>query len=143
MVKKIIGLPPGTTTPQSLVISTPRLWLSGRWAVVRPAIFHGLSAGFDDVLRGIEVGLANFQVDNIFALTLQGASLIQNFKGGLGAEPRHALGQSKFVLRSFFHRRKSCHYIPPGLSAYDCAQPGRVFARNSMPRWSCVDYLAA
>jgi len=90
---------------------------SRRRAIVRPSSFEGFDAGLNDVLGRIKVGLANFQVDDIFALTLQGARLVQHFEGSLGAQSRHALGQAEFVLRSFFHGRKSCHYIPPWLSA--------------------------
>ena len=80
-----------------------QLGQAGRGAVVGPALAQGADSSFNHVGRSVEIGLANFQVDNLLTQTLQCPRLVQDFKGSLSPEPRHALSQSKFVLRSFFH----------------------------------------
>src|SRR5271156_338811 len=89
---------------------------------MRPSSFQGFNPGLDNVLGRIKVGLANFEVDDIFALTFQGARLIQDFKGSFRTEPRHAFGKAKFVLGRFFHRCKGCHYIPSASRFVGAAQ---------------------
>src|SRR5579862_5327394 len=63
---------------------------TSRRTIMRPALAHGVGARLDDVGGRVEIGLADFQVDDAFALPLKGAGLIQNFKGGFGTETRHA-----------------------------------------------------
>ena len=85
-----------------------------RWAVVRPALVQGVAAGFDDVGGRVEIGLADFQVNNALALRFQGTRPDQHFEGGLGAQPRHPLGQTQCGSDTscFFHSGSS-HYIAP------------------------------
>src|ERR1700681_219634 len=71
-----------------------------------PTLAQGIDSGLDYVGRRVEVRFANFQMNYFLALTLQGTRLVENFKGGLGAETRHALSQSKLVLCGFSHRGK-------------------------------------
>ena len=70
----------------------PQVGQAGGGAVVRPAFAQGVDAGIDHVCGRVEVGLTDFEMDDALALTLQGARFIQNFKGSLGAEARHAAG---------------------------------------------------
>jgi hypothetical protein len=51
-------------------------------------------------------------VNDVFALALEGASFVQNFEGGFGTEPRHAAGETEFILRRIFHGGKPMHYTP-------------------------------
>ena len=64
----------------------------GRGPVVGPALVQGLGGGLDHVGGGVEVGLADLQVDDVFALGFQGPRLDQHFEGGFGAQARHAPG---------------------------------------------------
>jgi hypothetical protein len=78
---------------------------------MRPAFVEGINRSLDYVSRGIEVGLANLQVHDVFALAFQRSSLIQDFEGGFGPEARHARGQAKLVLGGGgFHAGKGRHY---------------------------------
>ena len=70
---------------------------------MRPALAEGINAGLDDVGWRIEIRLADFKVNDALALALERARLVQNFKGGLGAEPRHATGEMQFVLGGLRH----------------------------------------
>ncbi len=51
----------------------------------------------DNVGRRIEIGFANFEMDDVASLCLQRSRLHQYFERRLGAETRHALGEAKFV----------------------------------------------
>jgi len=64
---------------------------------------EGVDTGFDNVGGSVEIGLADFQVDDALALTLQGAGFVEDFESGFGAEPGHAAGKQQFVLRGLGH----------------------------------------
>jgi hypothetical protein len=51
----------------------------------------------NDVARGIEIRLANFEMNNVSAFCLQRSRLHQDFKRSLSPETRHTLGEAKFV----------------------------------------------
>ncbi len=70
---------------------------------MRPALVQRVHGGFHDIGRGVEIGLADFQVDDALALAFQGPRLGQNFKSSFGAQPRHAAGQLQFVLCGLCH----------------------------------------
>src|ERR1700733_14514781 len=86
---------------------------------MRPAFMQGVDAGFDHVRRSIEVRFANLQVDDAFALTLQGPSLVQDLECSFGTQARHAAGELQFVLRGLFHSRKTPHATNGTLYARD------------------------
>src|SRR5215467_2412898 len=69
-----------------------------------------VNGGLDNVEWRVEVRLADFEVDDVFALALKGACFVQDFEGGFGAETRHAAGEAKLVLRGVFHDGKPRHY---------------------------------
>jgi hypothetical protein len=52
-----------------------------------------VNRGFHDVLRSIEIGLTDFQVNDVSALLLKGAGADENLESCFGAQPRHAPGQ--------------------------------------------------
>jgi hypothetical protein len=52
-----------------------------------------IDGGFHDVLRSIEIGLADFQMNDRSALLLKGAGADQNLERSLGSQARHAPGQ--------------------------------------------------
>ena len=105
MVKKMMGLPPGTTTTSSerelhaarlgniVGNGLAQVGQAGRRSVVRITQVQRVNGRFHDVLGRVEIGLADFEMDDVLALLLQGAGTDQNFKSGLGAKTRHALGQ--------------------------------------------------
>jgi hypothetical protein len=51
----------------------------------------------DDISWRIEIGLADFEMDDIASLCLQRSRFHQHFKCGLGAETRHPFGEAKFA----------------------------------------------
>ena len=116
MVKKMIGLPPGTTTTSSGVTLMPReletscgdglaqFRQSGGGAVMGVAFAQRVDTGFDDVGGRVHVGLADFEMDNVSSLPLEGAGANQHLEGGFRSQPRHALGQAQFGL-SCSHRQ--------------------------------------
>ena len=55
---------------------------------------------FDDVGRGIEIRLTNFEMNNVASRCLQRSRFHQDLEGSLSPQARHALGQAKFVGRS-------------------------------------------
>ena len=62
-----------------------------RRRVVGPAVVERLLGGLADVDRGVEIGLADLQVDDVVALGFPGASLGRSLESGLGADTDHAL----------------------------------------------------
>jgi hypothetical protein len=58
-----------------------------------PAVAEGIGAGVDDVLGGVEIGLANFEVNHVPALGFEGAGANEDFEGGFGAETLHSGGE--------------------------------------------------
>ena len=105
----IIGLPPGVTTTWSGSTRTPRSFSeylamaaaefgqAGRRAVVGPAFVDRALRRLADVLRRVEVGLADFEVDYVH-LALEGLGAAQAVERGLGAEPVHPAGESHLLL---------------------------------------------
>ena len=67
-------------------------------AIMRPTFVQSVDGGFDYVRGSVEIGLADFQVDDVFALALQGPRLVQNFESRLRAQARHAARELQFVL---------------------------------------------
>ncbi len=61
---------------------------------MRPTLPKRVDTGFDDIRRCVEIGLADFQVDDILALLLERAGAVEDFKGGFSAEARHATGET-------------------------------------------------
>jgi hypothetical protein len=64
---------------------------------VRKAFVQGVASRVDNVARGIEIGLSDLEMDDVAAPCLQRSRLHQYFEGGLGAETRHALGETEFA----------------------------------------------
>ena len=64
----------------------------GGGAVVGEPVADGRHARVNDVPGRVEVWFADFQVDNLPALGLQGAGLGQHLKGALGAQVVHSCG---------------------------------------------------
>lgn len=94
-----------------------------------PAFPQGVDPGLNHIRGCIEVGLANFQMNDFLARTLQRTRLVQDLKGRFRAQSRHTLSQMKFVLCGFIHRRKTGHYTPPGLMwarASALVRPGKA-----------------
>src|SRR5690242_10536026 len=71
---------------------------------------QSLYSSLNHVAGSIEVGLADFEMDNLLALTLQRTGFVQHFECGFRTEARHALGKTKLILRSVFHSGKGAHY---------------------------------
>ena len=82
-----------------------------------PTAAQSPDSGLYDIGWSVEVGFANFQMNDFPALAFQGSRLVQDFKGSLGAEPRHALGQSKFMLCGLIHGARSASLYSPGFGA--------------------------
>ena len=74
---------------------------------MRPTAAQRLHASVDDVGGRVEIGLADFQMDNIIALGFEGTGPDQYFEGSLGTQARHAPGQPQLSLRGFAHRQTS------------------------------------
>src|SRR5271154_60861 len=71
--------------------------------VMGPSFMEGVDSGLDDISGRIKVRLANFEVDDLFALLLQRAGAIQNFKGSFSTKPRHPAGETQFELSCCRH----------------------------------------
>ena len=56
---------------------------------MRPAVAQRLDAGFDDIHRRIEIGLADLQMDNVLALGFECPRSNKHFEGRLCAQPIH------------------------------------------------------
>ena len=65
----------------------PQLRQSGRRSIVGPPLPQAFDAGLYNVFRSIEVGLANFQVDDLLALALERSRFVEHLESGLGAQP--------------------------------------------------------
>ncbi len=65
---------------------------AGGGTVVRPAGAQGVDAGVNHVRRRVEIRFADLEMNDAFALTLEGAGFVQNFERSLGTQPRHAAG---------------------------------------------------
>ncbi len=62
-----------------------------RGPVMRPALIQRLLAGLDDMARRVEVGLADFQVNDAVSLRFQRPRAHQDFEGGFHAYAVHPL----------------------------------------------------
>src|SRR5439155_3008669 len=82
-------------------------------AIMRPSGTEGVDRGVNDVGRSIEIRLADFEMDDVLALPLQRTRPVQNFEGGLRAQPRHAFRQTKFELGGLGHKAKRVIVLPP------------------------------
>ena len=124
VILALVLLRPGAIRPPGL--STTRAWLlplvafvvpfavyllmrqavigeTGGGTVMGPSLVKSVDASLDDVGRGIEVGFANFEMNDFFALFLELAGAVQDFKGGFGAKPRHPAGKTQFELSCGWH----------------------------------------
>src|SRR5205823_9486555 len=70
---------------------------TGRRSVVSETLVQRVGRRFDDVARGIEIRLTNFEMNNVASLCLQRSRLHQDFECSLSPETRHAPGEAKFV----------------------------------------------
>src|SRR5699024_702770 len=86
----------------------PDLGITGGGGVAGIAVPHGLIGRVHDVLRSLEVRLADLTVDDTAALGLQGVGLRQDLKSGFRVEPAHAAGDSVFE-----HNRRPPWMWPP------------------------------
>ena len=59
---------------------------TGRGAIVGPALPKSADGGIYDVGGRVEIGFADLEVNNAFALRLESAGFDQNFKSGFRAE---------------------------------------------------------
>ena len=57
-----------------------------------PTVTKRLGTSFNDVGRSVKIRFTNFQVDDTFALRLQGFGTGKHFKGAFGAKSRHPIG---------------------------------------------------
>jgi hypothetical protein len=55
-------------------------------------LIQGLLRSLDDVAGGVEIGLADLEVNDMAALGFQSPGPHQDFKRGLRPDPRHAGG---------------------------------------------------
>src|SRR4029077_15279532 len=69
----------------------------GRRSVVSESLVQRVGSRLDDVARGIEIRLTNFEVNNVASLCLQRSRFHQDLEGSLSPEARHALGEAKFA----------------------------------------------
>jgi hypothetical protein len=53
---------------------------------------ESVDTGLDDIGGRVEVGFANFEVNDFFALFLKLAGAVIDLKSSFSAEPRHADG---------------------------------------------------
>ena len=58
-----------------------------------PAAVESVDCSLHHVRRRVEIGLADLQMDDAFALPFQCPRLIQDFKSSFGAQARHTAGQ--------------------------------------------------
>ena len=64
--------------------------------VVRPTLMERLHRRLDNVGGGRKVRLADFEVNNFLAASLELAGTHQHFEGALGPEARHPVREAKF-----------------------------------------------
>ena len=123
-----MGLPPGTTTTSSGWMATPWVRLTrtamasrssgrpGRGNVVRPSAAQRVHGRFHNVLRGVEVGLANLQMHDVSALALERLRFAEDFKGCLRTQALHAARQNQLVS-DHLHCHCECSNPLPGRGA--------------------------
>ena len=71
-----------------------QLWQSSRGTVVRPSLVQSINGRFHHIGRGIEIRLADLQMNDASALALQSLRLAQNLKRGFGAQPGHPVRET-------------------------------------------------
>lgn len=74
-----------------------QLHQTGRWPVMREALMQSVTTRVDDVARRIKIGFADLEVNDVAPLRLQRFRFHKHLERSLGAEPRHALGETEFV----------------------------------------------
>jgi hypothetical protein len=80
----------------------PQLGDADRGCIVRLPGPQGGHCGVHNVLGGVEIGLADLQVDDLSTLRFEGASPGQNLEGRLGTESTHPSCQAHgFLLCEF------------------------------------------
>ena len=90
-----LGLVPKRRVPVVAVarmVAGPGLHPGGG-RVAREAVFDGLDASIDDVLKGRKIWLPNFQVDDFFACCLQRLGAGKHVIGSLWGEIADAFGK--------------------------------------------------
>ena len=78
---------------------------------------------------------------DVLALALKSTGLVQNFEGGFGTEPRHAAGETEFILRRIFHGGKPRHYTPhvgTVARSYDAPRERESRRERSQGHVTCV-----
>jgi hypothetical protein len=63
---------------------------------VCPAAAKGVDRGFNHVRGGVEVGLADFEMNNVAAFGFKGSGPHENFKSGLGSQALHAFCKTEW-----------------------------------------------
>src|SRR5918995_935717 len=85
--------------------SLAQLWNTGGGCVVGVPVAQSFATGLDDMLRRIEVGFADLEVDDLTALRLQGFRFRQDRKSRLRSQTLHPPRQIHTVLRSIVSRQ--------------------------------------
>src|SRR6266478_9788766 len=80
-----------------------QLGQSGGGTVMGPSLVKSVDTSLDDIGGRVEVGFTDFEVNNLFALFLELAGAVQDFKSSFGAKPRHPAGKTQFVQSSGWH----------------------------------------
>src|SRR5947209_2016981 len=75
-----------------------QLGKSGGGAVMRPTTLQGFDAGVDNIARGIEVGLADLEVNDVATFSFESTRFHQNFKCSFRAQARHTAGKTQLRL---------------------------------------------
>ena len=89
------------------------------------AFTQGIASCLDDVARRIEIGLADFKMDDVAALCLERFRFHQHFERGLRTESRHALGEPEFMC--LMHDVRSALYRTGATCLlYMCAVPSAL-----------------
>jgi hypothetical protein len=89
MMKNMIGLAPGVTTTFSAPHGMPR------------SAFQRVDRGLANEARRVEVGLADFEMNDLLPLLFERARALQHLERGLGSQATHALRERHWFLRGF------------------------------------------
>src|SRR5258708_35095155 len=106
---------------------------------MREAFTYRCNARFHNIGRGIEIGLADFEVDNIMTLWFKKSRFVQDFKGGFTTEAAHAAGQAEFDGGRFDWIRR-CFFGMPVVGTL--LVYGLVLALLAQELWDCVWHSA-
>jgi len=85
-----VGFCFGGTTVNKLAVSLPDLGDAVGGGIAVMAIAQRLAGGLHDMAWGLEVRLADAEIDDVLALGLQGLGAGEHFESGLGAQAAHA-----------------------------------------------------